>query len=569
MFDLVTLDTRLGPSDDVKRRDGVVAKAGPSRWRSPEFIAYYIIHLVALPIMFKGAYDASNPPNPNYELIKKDLEPGWMFGRQVDNTDHQYSGFRDNLPYLAAVIVAQQLLKRLFKAFSNDTRFFDVGFAFLFLIVAHGVSTVKILAIIIANYMIGSKVSNSKAGTIATWVFGIAILFANEKALGYPFTKYCPPLAFLDDYAGLMPRWDVTFNFSMLRMVSFNVDRYRAVDGTTEQWPLDTKGEIDLSKSKTGEGEKNTSLTASDISERSRIDVSHSNSTYSMYNYLLYMLYSPLFMAGPIMTFNDFIFQHKKGPLASLSLKRVSFYALRLVFCILVMETLLHFCYVVAVSQEKAWAGDSAFQISMIGFFNLNIIWLKLLIPWRLFRLWSMIDGIDPPENMVRCMDNNFSALSFWRAWHRSFNRWIIRYVYGPIGGSSRPILNSLIVFSFVAIWHDIQLRLLVWGWMVVFFIIPELTATFVFKRPQFTSKWWFRHLCAAGAALNIWMMMIANLVGFCVGLDGMGDMLKQMFGTRDGIIYCISASCALFVGSQVMFEVRESEKRRGINIRC
>lgn len=568
MFDLVTLDTRLGPSTDAKKREAVVAKAGPSRWLSPEFFAYYVIHLVALPVMFKGAYDASNPPNPNYELIKKDLSPGWMFGRQVDNTDHQYSGFRDNLPYLAIVIVAQQALKKLFQQVSSDSRLFDVGFAFLFLLVAHGVSTFKILAIIAANFAIGQRLRDPRMGTIATWVFGIAILFANEKAEGYPFAKFCPPLAFLDSYAGLMPRWDVTFNFSMLRMVSFNVDRYRAQSGASSEWSVDAKGDIDLSKAVEGSSEKHAK-SASEISERDRVDISHPQATYSFYNYLLYMLYSPLFMAGPIMTFNDFIFQHKKGPLSSISLKRVSVYALRLVVCILVMETILHFCYVVAVSQEKAWAGDSAFQISMIGFFNLNIIWLKLLIPWRLFRLWSMVDGIDPPENMVRCMDNNFSALSFWRAWHRSFNRWIIRYVYVPLGGGSRPIINPLLVFSFVAVWHDIQLRLLVWGWMVVFFIIPELTATFVFKRPKYTSKWWFRHLCSVGAALNIWMMMIANLVGFCVGLDGMGDMLRQMFGTKEGVIYCISASAALFVGSQVMFEVRESEKRRGINIRC
>jgi hypothetical protein len=52
----------------------------------------------------------------------------------------------------------------------------------------------------------------------------------------------------------------------------------------------------------------------------------------------------------------------------------------------------------------------------------------KLLIPWRFFRLWALADGIDPPENMVRCMANNYSALGFWRSWHRSYNLWVIRY---------------------------------------------------------------------------------------------------------------------------------------------
>lgn len=53
----------------------------------------------------------------------------------------------------------------------------------------------------------------------------------------------------------------------------------------------------------------------------------------------------------------------------------------------------------------------------------------QLLIPWRFFRLWSLLDGLDPPENMVRCMANNYSTLGFWRAWHRSYNLWVVRSV--------------------------------------------------------------------------------------------------------------------------------------------
>lgn len=32
---------------------------------------------------------------------------------------------------------------------------------------------------------------------------------------------------------------------------------------------------------------------------------------------------------------------------------------------------------------------------------------------------------------MVRCMANNYSTLGFWRSWHRSYNLWIIRCVFG------------------------------------------------------------------------------------------------------------------------------------------
>lgn len=76
-------------------------------------------------------------------------------------------------------------------------------------------------------------------------------------------------------------------------------------------------------------------------------------------------------------------------------------------------------------------------------------------------------------------------------------------------------------------------------------------------------------------------MMMIANLIGFCVGLDGILDLLRGILGSyygillpfRDlltlGIAYVAAVFATLFVGVQVMFEIREEEKRRGINLRC
>jgi D-alanyl-lipoteichoic acid acyltransferase DltB (MBOAT superfamily) len=106
------------------------------------------------------------------------------------------------------------------------------------------------------------------------------------------------------------------------------------------------------------------------------------------------------------------------------------------------METVLHTMYVVAIKDSAAWEGDSPAEMSMVGFWNLVVVWMKvsrsrysfvsqsdsqLLIPWRYFRLWALLDGMDPPENMIRCVANNYSTLGFWRSWHRSYNLWIVR----------------------------------------------------------------------------------------------------------------------------------------------
>ena len=199
------------------------------------------------------------------------------------------------------------------------------------------------------------------------------------------------------------------------------------------------------------------------------------------------------------------------------------------------------------------------------------------MIPWRFFRLWALIDGIDAPENMIRCMSDNYSTSAFWRSWHRSFNRWITRYVYIPLGGGPgggtsrlRGVVNMVIVFTFVALWHDIQLRMLLWGWLVVFFVLPEVLATWAFP----ASKWKgrpeaYRIICGIGAVGNVLMMMVANLVGFAIGIDGLKGIAYGIASSWQGALYMVTACVVLFVGVQVMFEHREGEKRKGINLKC
>ena len=35
-----------------------------------------------------------------------------------------------------------------------------------------------------------------------------------------------------------------------------------------------------------------------------------------------------------------------------------------------------------------------------------------------------------------------------------------------------------LLVFTFVALWHDLSLHLLAWGWLTVLFALPEIIAS-------------------------------------------------------------------------------------------
>ncbi|KAF3990257.1 hypothetical protein FT663_01035 [Candidozyma haemuli var. vulneris] len=556
-FSLEALDTRLYPPSDPAKKERVVARSTRSKWHTLEFKIYAVVFALAVPLMWKTAMDASNEHNPNYPKYEPLLTQGWMFGRKVDNSDTQYRFFRNNFWLLMGLVAGHVSLRKSTSLFGFQVKrtVFDVSFGFIYLFVLHGVNVLKIFFHLVVMYSFAKRIHDSKKAKILLWVYGIATLFVNDRYWDASFH-----FGILDNgFKGIITRWDVFYNFTLLRMLSFSLDYLEKKDSTS----LGLKPVSD------------------NLDDRERLTAPLPISEYNFFNYLAYITYAPLFIGGPIVTFNDYLYQTQYFRLKSTTdTKRIVIYGLRLLFCVLVMEFILHYMYVVAVSKTKAWDGDTPFQLSMLGMFNLNVIWLKLLIPWRLFRFWSLLDGVDPPENMIRCMDNNYSALAFWRAWHRSYNKWVIRYIYVPLGGGGRRgegnggssgiksrVANTLVVFSFVAVWHDIELKLLVWGWLVVLFLLPEILATLYFRK--YSDRPWFRYLCGLGASINIWLMMIANLFGFCLGKDGTVALIKEMFSTSQGLRFFFFASATLFVGVQVMFEMREAEKRRGIDVKC
>ncbi|KAF8979536.1 glycerol transporter [Entomortierella lignicola] len=530
----------------------------PSLWNTKEFYFYYLVFITCVPYMFKTAHDASAESNPNYDSYKDLLSDGF-FGYKVDNSDEQYANFRNNLPVLVTVLCIYLPLSHLFRRYFVPVTpiksplqplyrtYFFLAFSFAYLYFLNGNSILKILTIVSLNYAIAKLGGSARWTPAATWIFNVSILFLNESYQGYTFAGFHKSLAWLDGYTGVNSRWDVNFNFTMLRLVSFNMDYY---------WALRQKDETPK--------EERPKIPETD---KERVSTPNFIEDYNFTNYLAFTLYAPLYVAGPIMTFNDFVSQLRYPK--DIPVKTLLKWVARLINALLTMEFTMHYMHMVAISKRQAWVNDPTLQICMIGLFNLVLIWLKLMIIWRFFRLWALLDGIEAPENMIRCVVNNYSALGFWRSWHKSYNLWILRYIYIPLGGTRNALYNIWVVFTFVAVWHDIQLKLLAWGWLVSLFILPEIIAGQIFSKKKWGSSPYYRHICAAGAVGNILLMMIANLVGFCIGLEGVKLMLYDLFSTVQGWTTMICCFCAIFVCAQLQFEVREDEKRRGIFLNC
>jgi hypothetical protein len=153
-----------------------------------------------------------------------------------------------------------------------------------------------------------------------------------------------------------------------------------------------------------------------------------------------------------------------------------------------------------------------------------------------------------------------------------------------PCGGSRSVVWATLLVFTFVALWHDLSLRLLTWGWAVSLFVLPEILARRWLPAKEYSHAPWYRHLAAAGGVANVFMLIAANLIGFAIGTEGVKFMLDQILTSWRGALLVLSVPrlsrlpgaaflslsfVFFFALVQVMFEYREEELRQGIVRKC
>lgn len=154
--------------------------------------------------------------------------------------------------------------------------------------------------------------------------------------------------------------------------------------------------------------------------------------------------------------------------------------------------------------------------------------------------------------------------------------RTLSSYIYIPVGGSRNILPAVFLVFTFVALWHDLSFTLLAWAWLVTLFIAPEVLARYLLPSHKYASRPWYRHVCALGGALNVLLMMTANLVGFVVGIDGVKYLWSQLVADWDGVVFVLVAITGLYIGVQFMyvcssprFEYRAEELRHNIQRKC
>ena len=182
-------------------------------------------------------------------------------------------------------------------------------------------------------------------------------------------------------------------------------------------------------------------------------------------HFLLYMVYFPKLLAGPIERSKTFLkqintpgkFQYNDGCLG--------------------MRRILWGCFQkIAIANVLAKYVNAVYS-NLQGNSGVALLLASLFFTIQIYCDFSGYSDIAIGVSRlfgIRLMDNfhspyfSVSVRDFWSRWHISLSTWLRDYIYIPLGGSrcsrGRNYLNLLITFLFSGLWHGASWTFIAWG---------------------------------------------------------------------------------------------------------
>jgi D-alanyl-lipoteichoic acid acyltransferase DltB (MBOAT superfamily) len=188
---------------------------------------------------------------------------------------------------------------------------------------------------------------------------------------------------------------------------------------------------------------------------------------YSFLEYAAYVSFFPQLIAGPIVYHDEFIPQLRDKNNHRLNYENLSrgiyTFALGLAKKVLVADT---FSKVVTVGYSNI---DELNAVSVV----VTMICYVLQLYYDFSGYCDMACGIGFMFNIELPINFNSpykseSISELWNRWHITLNRFFIKYVFIPLGGSRkgklRNYLNIFIVFFVSGVWHGANWTFILWG---------------------------------------------------------------------------------------------------------
>jgi alginate O-acetyltransferase complex protein AlgI len=195
----------------------------------------------------------------------------------------------------------------------------------------------------------------------------------------------------------------------------------------------------------------------------------------NFFNILLYIVFFPQLIAGPIIRYHDIAAQlTKRESTVDKTVEGIRRFIIGLAKKILIAnqigalaDRILGTDYSL-FGYKVAWLGILAYGIQVYydfsGYSDMAIGMAKIF-------------GFDFLENFNYPFISR-SIREFWTRWHISLSSWLRDYLYIPLGGSRNgefaTYRNLIIVFFTAGLWHGAAWNLIIWGFYHGFFIVIE-----------------------------------------------------------------------------------------------
>lgn len=199
---------------------------------------------------------------------------------------------------------------------------------------------------------------------------------------------------------------------------------------------------------------------------------------YNFLHYCLFVTFFPQLIAGPIVHHREMLPQFAKSSIYRLGRERLAI-GLTIFFfglCrkVVIADSLAHYATPVfnlaleggAPTFLEAWGGVLAYSFQLyfdFSGYSEMAVGLGYLI------------GIRLPMNFNSPYKAT-SIIDFWRRWHITLSRFLLAYVYIPMGGSRRGAIrryaNLMITMLLGGLWHGAGWTFVLWGALHGFYLV-------------------------------------------------------------------------------------------------
>ncbi|MCB1193426.1 MAG: MBOAT family protein [Leptospiraceae bacterium] len=184
----------------------------------------------------------------------------------------------------------------------------------------------------------------------------------------------------------------------------------------------------------------------------------------SLMDYMIFIMFFPQLIAGPIMRSNEFLPQLKaiklKDEYITLGLSTIAMGILKKV---LIADN-------IALIIDPIWNNPGAYSWS-------SLVMASYGFTWQVYCDFSGYTdlAIGTAYLLGFTIPNNFNApylgdsfRELWRRWHITLTTWLRDYIYIPMGGNkvseAKGYFNMIVTFTIGGLWHGANWTFVIWG---------------------------------------------------------------------------------------------------------